>query len=70
MIRPLQLNQVARIGSQQTSTVPLQTTLMPATVPLQDAGTSALTEIMPMMITMMVVVMMMKMMTGAMSNLG
>lgn len=31
---------------------------------------SALTEIMPMMITMMVVVMMMKMMTGAMQNLG
>ena len=30
---------------------------------------SALTDIMPMMITMMVVVMMMKMMTGAMNSL-
>lgn len=68
MIRPLQLNTFPRIGSQQISAVPLQTTLMPATVSV--AQTSALTDIMPMMITMMVVVMMMKMMTGAMGNLG
>ena len=68
MIRPLQVSTFPRVGSQQASTVAMQSTVIPT-----DTSTTTgldMSSLMNLMITMMIVVMMMKMMTGAMGSLG
>lgn len=67
MITPMQTNMFPKIGSQQASTVALQSSV----IPTQTTSTSIdITSLMNLMITMMIVVMMMKMMTGAMSQIS